>query len=1337
MQHPRKKFLFIISALAILALALAFIQPGAVSAGPAPQGDDGERGYNPDTGQLIFVGALPGEAIPSPAEEVSALSVEENGLALIGLYAAELGLSDPPNELQSFQAKPALEGGSVVRYRQVYQGVPVFGADTVINMDETGGLTALSAKVVPNLSLEVNPAITAEEAVQAALQAVAKAYQVDAAVLTASPPELWIFDESLFMPSRWPARLVWRMEVGAGDLPLREAVLVDAQKGMIALHYSQIEDAEAINVYDLDGSETLPGTLMCSYPNPAGCNGINDALKAYNLTDDAWTYYQSFLGRDSIDNAGMTIKTSVRYGTVAKAMWDGTQMYFGPGYLADDVLGHEYTHGVTQYESGLIYYAQPGAINESLSDVFGEFIDQYNGDTDPLKKWLHGEDLSGGAIRSLKTPASPPAPACTYPSCSAGQHARQPDSMLSAYYYTGLDDSAGVHFNSGVNNKADYLMSDGGSFNGKTVTALGSGKVEQIYYKAQTDLLGSGSSYMDLYYILYQSCVDLVGTNGIVMDDCREVRDATDAVKMNQTKSASVYPVADFCTTGQVLGQTLFNDDFESGWGQWGLGSNWSPETTDPAGGTTSLYWGYPSTNTAYSAYMISNVSIPSGKKVFMRFEHDFGFDWQSPAYYYDGGVVEYSLDGGITWTDAALKFSAGQNYNGTVLSYWGGGNPLAGQKAFVKETMNYTQSRYDLSTFGGKDIKFRFRAGTDSSTSADGWWIDNVRIYTCIGVPGIPALQTPAANGLVTDYTPTLNWSDAAPDLDHYQIQVDDNSDFSTTLYDDDTLAISQYDVPGSLDPNKTFYWRVRAFNMNDDTKGWTAGRAFRTALLPPDLLSPTHFTNLPNKRPTFDWTDVSGSPAPTGYTVQVSRNEAFTLVVNTGNVTASTYTPTVDLPADTILWWRVQTKGANGPSAWTSAWKFHTANPPSVPTLLTPASNALLTDYTPRLDWNIVTVPADTFFGYYELEVDDDPNFLSAYGAASLGVGNHEHTIPTPNALNPDTKYYWRVRARRDNHEYSAWSLVRYFRTALPPPDLQVPNNLASPPVNRPTFDWGTVTNATGYSLQVSKNEAFTLLALNASITGGTNSTYTPTVDLPADIVLWWRVQTKGANGPSAWTIAWKFYTPNPPSIPTLVSPANNALLTDYTPLLDWNIVTVPAGAPGFRGYCVQVDDTADFSSAKFTVCVAATINDHQYEVEPTYILDANTTYYWRAQSYNTDYEYSSWSLARNFRTALAPPVLSLPANGSNLPTTKPTFVWSAVSGASGYTIQVSKNSAFTLLAKSASVTGGTNSTYTPTTALPVGMTLYWHVKANGTPNGPSAWSNDWTFCIAPGCE
>ncbi len=90
-----------------------------------------------------------------------------------------------------------------------------------------------------------------------------------------------------------------------------------------------------------------------------------------------------------------------------------------------------------------------------------------------------------------------------------------PDKMSSANYDESEEDNGGVHHNSGVNSKAVFLMVDGGSFNGKTVTALGWTKTAAIYYEVNTNLLSSGADYSDLYYALQQACTNLIGQKGI------------------------------------------------------------------------------------------------------------------------------------------------------------------------------------------------------------------------------------------------------------------------------------------------------------------------------------------------------------------------------------------------------------------------------------------------------------------------------------------------------------------------------------------------------------------------------------------------------------------------------------------------------------------------------------------------------------------------------------------------------------------------------------------------------------------------------------------------------
>ncbi|MFZ5903155.1 MAG: hypothetical protein ACOYZ8_06370, partial [Chloroflexota bacterium] len=131
------------------------------------------------------------------------------------------------------------------------------------------------------------------------------------------------------------------------------------------------------------------------------------------------------------------------------------------------------------------------------------------------------------------------------------------------------------------------------------------------------------------------------------------------------------------------------------------------------------------------------------------------------------------------------------------------------------------------------------------------------------------------------------------------------------------------------------------------------------------------------------------------------------------------------------------------------------------------------------------------------------------------------------------------------------------------------------------------------------------------------------------------------------------------------------------------------------------------------------------------PTSDLAPNTRFYWRARAVNATGEMGNWSVSRYFRTALTSPVLTSPPNGDTPSDATPTFMWNPVAGATGYTIQVSKNDTFTQLVLNKNA--ATNS-YTPTAALPANIPLFWRVKANGA-NGPSLWSDPvWSFTVTP---
>ncbi|MGE3784902.1 MAG: M4 family metallopeptidase, partial [Alphaproteobacteria bacterium] len=179
------------------------------------------------------------------------------------------------------------------------------------------------------------------------------------------------------------------------------------------------------------------------------------------------TFYREILNRDSIDDQGRRLDGYVHYGRADNhAFWNGREMVFGDGdgvLFTDftkslDVIAHELTHGVTEFAAGLEYHDQPGALNESMSDVFGSLVKQWS-----LKQsaeeadWLIGADvftpdIRADALRSMKAPGT------AYDNPDLGKDP-QPDSMDKYAQLPNTDegDNGGVHINSGIPNKAFYV----------------------------------------------------------------------------------------------------------------------------------------------------------------------------------------------------------------------------------------------------------------------------------------------------------------------------------------------------------------------------------------------------------------------------------------------------------------------------------------------------------------------------------------------------------------------------------------------------------------------------------------------------------------------------------------------------------------------------------------------------------------------------------------------------------------------------------------------------------------------------------------------------------------
>jgi hypothetical protein len=388
-----------------------------------------------------------------------------------------------------------------------------------------------------------------------------------------------------------------------------------------------------------------------------------------------------------------------------------------------------------------------------------------------------------------------------------------------------LKDNGGVHTNSGVNNKAVYLMVDGGQFGGRNVKALGWLKTLSIYYEAQTTLLTSGSDYLDLYNVLYQACLNKVGTNNISLVDCTEVRDATLAVKMNAKVTASFAPDVALCPSGTTAVMPgLFYDDFETGVNGWTLGtlfgeSAWELSNNNAKSGTSSL-WANDIHETSDSYAATKRILLPTGSKPYLHFSHTFNFETDAGVNY-DGGVLEYSINNGTTWIDAKPLFSAGRNYTGAIKPDTD--NKLAGRAGFVNASHGYVDSRYNLTTLVGKSIQFRWRMGTDTAGNLRGWHVDNVRIYLCVSKPGIPTLMKPLNQSSTNDITPTFAWTDSTPDLHHYELQIAADINFVNIIRRYNNIAMSTFTPTTALMLDDTYYWRVRAFNAAGKSSAWS----------------------------------------------------------------------------------------------------------------------------------------------------------------------------------------------------------------------------------------------------------------------------------------------------------------------------------------------------------------------------------------------------------------------------------------------------------------------------------------------------------------------------------
>ncbi|MBL7153314.1 MAG: M4 family metallopeptidase [Phycisphaerae bacterium] len=449
-------------------------------------------------------------------------------------------------------------GRHVLRYQQVFADIEVFGAQVVLQVGRSGGVEYLASRVMRDSSrLETDPTALTPALDAVGARGLAETWLEEehpGYTFQGSEPKQIIFAPDLYDLQGYPL-LAWYVEVRElNGLPIGEAVIVDARTGEIVFYYSLFKHAfkyEIDDGYDgnpdYDNDSQTPEIPLPTSSDPADVWLLSQYLEeTYDyFNQERFDYWEGMNG-----TGNEIIEVGVRVpGIACIAGAYAVPTRFGTGVVLDDVVGHEYMHNIVDATCDLTYSGEPGAIDESFADMFGEWIDQGNethrsngaivsGETDP---WIimeddesvddEGEPCPWDLEEWLRDMSDPKR---TYDSDPAHNH--DPDTYKGVYWVDTQDTSAGndwggVHSNNGVGNKLAYLLTVGGSHNGIDVDSLGEIKTSELFFNS-LDLMVPSSKYYDLYFALARAAMN-IGLTGAEQADVERACRAVDIYSGN------------------------------------------------------------------------------------------------------------------------------------------------------------------------------------------------------------------------------------------------------------------------------------------------------------------------------------------------------------------------------------------------------------------------------------------------------------------------------------------------------------------------------------------------------------------------------------------------------------------------------------------------------------------------------------------------------------------------------------------------------------------------------------------------------------------------------------
>jgi Zn-dependent metalloprotease len=473
---------------------------------------------------------------------------ETGVIAFLDKYKDAFKLHDVNKELSLKTVISDDQAFDTYRFQQMYQGVPVNGGELLVHVKNASMVTAINGRIFPDIDVDPNPYLDKNAIIDLAIKMTdATKFRWEdplaedlldktAAFKSWYPdPKLEIFYKNnqyylvyhvmIAVDKPEPANWEYFIDAQTGELIHKRnslytgattgsGVLVNGQTVTLQTYYyngtyylydtSKPMNSSGGQIRTYVYTSSLPGSYSTDSNNNWNSSSQRAEVSAHYYAGLVYDYYYNTHGRNSYDGNGADLVSTAHYGTnYNNAYWNGSQMVYGDGdgstFIALsgalDVVGHELTHAVTERTANLAYENQSGAINESMSDVFGAMIDRDD--------WKIGEDVytpgvAGDALRDMQDPTmgiyDPNNPFGGGQPAHMDQYANLPNTQNGDY--------GGVHINSGIPNKAFYNVA----------TSIGKSAAEKIYYRALTQYLTQYSNFDDLRNAVLQACSDLYGT---------------------------------------------------------------------------------------------------------------------------------------------------------------------------------------------------------------------------------------------------------------------------------------------------------------------------------------------------------------------------------------------------------------------------------------------------------------------------------------------------------------------------------------------------------------------------------------------------------------------------------------------------------------------------------------------------------------------------------------------------------------------------------------------------------------------------------------------------------